>query len=189
MTTKRKAVKKPAPKANPIEQLIVNVSVKLGDTIHELIGAIFEAVDVGEIIAEYDPGWAESEIDEICENAGNYLVQQLLGGLCYNALDVQKFSEQMLQSAFDQLASAAETAERYPGPSSDSNVDAKMRWVTQQLVQKAYRGATIHTVMGAYQHIVGKPYSVSKRPAPSEKARTATHEGAKKLLKMRAASK
>ena len=192
MSKKQTKTTKPAStaaKQNPLADLIASVSVKLGEAVHNLCYEIFEAVDVGEIIAEYDPGWSEETVDHICNEAGKYLVKQLLGGLCYNALDVQKFSEQMLQSAFDQLASAQETAKRYPGPASDSNVDAKMRWVTQHLVQKAYRGNLIHTCMGAHLHITEKPYSYTKTQAPSEKARTATLEGAAKLLKMRAASK
>ena len=189
MTKKQTKAQSTKKQVDPVQDAVVKNAVVLGDTVRTAVNAVLETIDVGSIIAEFDPGWSEDQVDDICNGASTYLIDQLLGGMCYQALDVNKFGEQMLQSAFDQLASAQETAERYPGPSSDAQVDAKMRWVTQQLVQKSYRGNLIHMVMGAYSHTLEKPYQIRKPAVKSEQARTATHEGAKKLLKMRAAAK
>lgn len=166
--------------------LVAAESVKIGTALKEGVTRVLEQVDVGPIIADNDPGWTEAEITDMAESAASYLTEQFVGALCWNALDPKKYAAKTLSTAYDQLRSAAEIAEEHPSPASDAQVENRLKWVVQQLMQQKYRPALVNVAMGAFHHAFEKPYQVRK-PA-TEQNRTGSTEAAKKILKA-AASK
>ena len=167
--------------------LVAAESVKLGTALKASVNRVLEQVDVGDIVADNDPGWTEAEVTELAENAANYLTEQFIGSLCWNALDPRKYAAKTLSTAYDQLRSATEIAEEHPSPASDAQVDNRLRWVVQQLMQGKYRPALVNLAMGAFHHAFEKPYQVRK-PA-TEQDRTGATEAAKKALAAAAGSK
>ncbi len=179
---KTKAAK---PKVSPIEKAVVAGATKLSATIKEVLGQVFEATDIGSVVAEYDPGWTEAEVDDMTTAAGEYLLKQLAGALCYNALDPNKFAEATINNAFDQLRAAAETQEQFPSAASDTQVDNRMKWVVQQLIQKEFRSGLVNLVMAAHLDAVGEMWVPRKKSVASEERHTATQSAAAKLLAAR----
>jgi hypothetical protein len=168
-------------------ELVAKQSVELGTSVKNAVNTVLSSVDIGSIVAEYDPGWSEDEIVEMATSASDYLLEQFIGSLCYNAIDPGKYADRTLSTAFDQLRSAAEIAEQHPSPASDAQVDNRMKWVVQQLMQKEYRSALVNLAMGAHLHAIEKPYTVRRKAADTD--RTSSTEAAKKLLKKAVGSK
>lgn len=162
-------------------ELVAAQAVKIGTVIKSAITEVFSQVEIGHVVAEYDPGWSEDEVDSMIESASTYLIDQFIGSLCYNALDPRKYASNTLQGAYDQLRSAVEIQSKYPNAASDAQVDNRMRWVVQQLMQREFRSALIPLAMGVYHHALEKPYQVKAASATPANS-TATAEAAKKLL-------
>jgi len=122
---------------------------------------IIESADVGNTCALYDTG-ADFDSEEICKDAAQFVINGLMGSLCYNVYEGYRGNGQKnFSKAFDDMRKAGDKDSYQRTEKSAEILQGRIVWCAKMDLQQVYRKALQTRIAELYVAMTGERYQPS----------------------------